>query len=342
MVFDVETASNEINRLFFWHTGGLLDHQYRTQSRVLTTMEVREYLQRTFAPEQYYCGSSNERFRRQMYEVYLGGLDGEKFPRLFKRAIPFRMNIKLEEFVKEYICMEQDIHIEDLQESVMQYGRMRSKIEETLTEIKKLEDIREKYEAYQEGEKEVDICTYRIERLEMLQLSAKIQECIDKEQVRKESIREQNQAREEQELKAKVVQEEYEEIIRRIANSGYSNLEAELSNLNETLERLMGSKARWKQTAERLKEWKEQDIVSSQTLWDIDKFIGGNISEGELERLKENFARIQEELEQSRQDNDVLLRKKKKEEKEAREELTALKQGKKAYPREVEEARFEL
>lgn len=39
------------------------------------------------------------------------------------------MNIKLEDFVKEYICMEQDIHIEDMQESVMQYGRMRQKIE---------------------------------------------------------------------------------------------------------------------------------------------------------------------------------------------------------------------
>ena len=56
----------------------------------------------------------------------------EKFPRLFKRAIPFKMNIKLEDFVKEYICMEQDIHIEDMQESVMQYGRMRGKIEETI------------------------------------------------------------------------------------------------------------------------------------------------------------------------------------------------------------------
>ena len=62
-----------------------------------------------------------------MYETYLGGLDSEKFPLLFKRAIPFRMNIKLEDFVKEYICTEQDIHMEDMQESVMQYGRMRQK-----------------------------------------------------------------------------------------------------------------------------------------------------------------------------------------------------------------------
>ena len=79
----------------------------------MLTGEKREYLQRTFGEEAFYCGPSNERFRRQLYDVYLGGLDKEKFPRLFKRAIPFRMNIKLEEFVKEYICMEQDIQIEE-------------------------------------------------------------------------------------------------------------------------------------------------------------------------------------------------------------------------------------
>lgn len=342
VVFDVETASNEVNRLFFWHMGGLLDNQYRTASRVLSTLEIREYLQRTFPPEQFYYGPSNERFRRQMYDIYLGGLDGDKFPRLFKRAIPFRMNIKLEEFVKEYICMEQDIHIEDLQESVMQYGRMRGKIEETLTEIKKLEDIQEKYTAFQDKQKELEVCMYQIGRLEMLYLNAKIQECQDKEQVRKESIRQQEQARDEQELQGKALQEEYEEIILRIANSGYSNLEAELSGLNETLERLMGSKARWQQTAGRLKEWKQQETASNQMLWDIEKFVNGNISEGELERLKESLLELQKELEEQRRAEDASLREIQKEEKEAREELSTLKQGKKAYPKEVEEARFEL
>ena len=62
----------------------------------------------------------------------------EKFPRLFKRAIPFRMNIRLEDFVKEYICMEQDIHIEDMQESVQLYGRMCRKIEAAMREIEEL------------------------------------------------------------------------------------------------------------------------------------------------------------------------------------------------------------
>ena len=342
VVFDVDTATNEISRLFFWHQGGLLENKYRTEKRCLTTMEIREYLQRTMTPQQFYCGPSNERFRRQLYDIYLGGLDMEKFPRLFKRAIPFRMNIKLEEFVKEYICMEQDIHIEDLQESVMQYGRMRGKIEETLAEIRMLNEIHSQYEVYDESRKAAASCSYQIHRLEILQSEAKIQECKDKIAIREDEIKKQKSILKALEIDQKKLQAEYEEIILRIADSGYARLEAELVNLNESLERLSHSKMRMHQTIESLKKWNDQDIVPNQVLWDIEKFESGSINIEEIERLKEGLSDIHDELEESRQEADSELRKIKKEEKEAREELKALKQGKKAYPRELEEARYEL
>ena len=342
VVFDVDTATNEINRLFFWHTGGLFENHYRTMGRCLSTMEIREYLQRNYGPQKSYCGPSNERFRRQMYDVYLGGLDGEKFPRLFKRAIPFRMNIKLEDFVKEYICMEQDIHIEDLQESVMQYGRMRNKIEDTLEEIRVLQEIRDLYGIYDDNRKETLNSEFQIQRLELLQYEMKIQELKDKHELGKETIKLLNKQSAQLEEEQKKIQAAYEEIILRINNSGYVNLETELKNLNETLERLGAAKAKWSQTAKRLLEWNEQDIAPNQVLWDIEKFADGKISEGELERLKEGLSDIRDELDDQRQETDTELRKIKKEEKEAREELKALKQGKKAYPRELEEARYEL
>lgn len=342
VVFDVETATNEINRLFFWHTGGLFENHYRAMGRCLSTMEIREYLQRNYSPQQFYCGPSNERFRRQMYDIYLGGLDGEKFPRLFKRAIPFKMNIKLEEFVKEYICMEQDIHIEDLQESVMQYGRMRNKIEETLSEIRSLKEIQEAYDEFDKNRRESALSDYQIQRLEILQLEAKIQELKDKCELKKESIEISKKELSDVEAAQKTLQKEYEEIILRIANSGYAGLEAEVKNLNETLERLGASKARWTKTALGLSEWKDKDIVPNQVLWDIERFESGKISEEELERLMEGLRDIKDELEDQRQETDAELRKIIKEEKEAREELKALKQGKKAYPRELEEARYEL
>lgn len=342
VVFDVETATNEINRLFFWHTGGLLESGYRADKRCLTTNELREYLQRTLPPEQYYCGPSNERFRRQLYDIYLGGLDGEKFPRLFKRAIPFRMNIKLEDFVKEYICMEQDIHIEDLQESVLQYGRMRNKIEETLEEIRRLQEIRECFGKYTNMRRDVEECTYQIDKLEMLWLRSKIQELTDRITGRQEEISGQETMKVRLEAEEKGIQKEYEEVLLRIHNSGYSGMETELSNLNETLERLGASKVRWEQATARLGEWAEQDVTPNQTIWDIDKFADKTISEGELTRLKESLTELKEDLEEERRETESRLRKIKKEEGEARDELKELKQGKKAYPRELEEARYEL
>ena len=278
VVFDVDTSNNDVSRLFFWHTGELLPNHYRSEGRCLTTAEMREYLQRSFTPEQFYCGPSNERFRRQLYDIYLGGLDMEKFPKLFKRAISFRMNIKLEDFVKEYICMEQDIHIEDLQESVMQYGRMRSKIEETMEEIRRLKLICGKYEQYAEKSDEEKVCSYQIDRLEIMNHEVKSQEARDRIKVRQEAIEDLKKQQQVLEQEEKDLQKEYEEIILRIADSGYARLESDLDTLNETLERLNNGKVRWEQTAEHLKVWTEKD----------------------------------------------------------------LKQGKKAYPRELEEARFEL
>ena len=342
VVFDVDTSNNDISRLFFWHTGELLPNHYRSEGRCLTTTEMREYLQRSFTPEQFYCGPSNERFRRQLYDIYLGGLDMEKFPKLFKRAISFRMNIKLEDFVKEYICMEQDIHIEDLQESVMQYGRMRSKIEETMEEIRRLKLICGKYEQYAEKSDEEKVCSYQIDRLEIMNHEVKSQEARDRIKVRQEAIEDLKKQQQVLEQEEKDLQKEYEEIILRIADSGYARLGSDLDTLNETLERLNNGKVRWEQTAEHLKAWTEKDITPNQVIWDIEKFADGSISEEELVRLQEGLKDLQEELEDQRQEADADLRRIKKEEKEARAELKELKQGKKAYPRELEEARFEL
>ena len=342
VVFDVDTSNNDVSRLFFWHTGELLPNHYRSEGRCLTTAEMREYLQRSFTPEQFYCGPSNERFRRQLYDIYLGGLDMEKFPKLFKRAISFRMNIKLEDFVKEYICMEQDIHIEDLQESVMQYGRMRSKIEETMEEIRRLKLICGKYEQYAEKSDEEKVCSYQIDRLEIMNHEVKSQEARDRIKVRQEAIEDLKKQQQVMEQEEKDLQKEYEEIILRIADSGYARLESDLDTLNETLERLNNGKARWEQTAEHLKAWTEKDITPNQVIWDIEKFADRSISEEELVRLQEGLKDLQEELEDQRQEADADLRRIKKEEKEARAELKELKQGKKAYPRELEEARFEL
>ncbi len=151
-------------------------------------------LQSHYGKEEYFATSHNERFRRQLYDVYLGGLDSEKFPLLFKRAIPFRMNIRLEDFVKEYICMEQDIHIDDMQESVMQYGRMRKRLKILYTEISILKEMQEKYGLVLEKEETIQKNGYFTGKLEILELMERAGELTDKAALSRDDLQNQENA----------------------------------------------------------------------------------------------------------------------------------------------------
>ena len=107
------------------------------------------------------------------------------------------MNIKLEEFVKEYICMEQDIQIEDLKESIMQYGRMRSKIESTMEEIEDLKKIDGIYQDFDENGKKAgnvstDLPVWKCSGCRRISRGSMIRSEPEKKASRYRSIRKQN------------------------------------------------------------------------------------------------------------------------------------------------------
>lgn len=346
VVFDVETAANEASRMFFWHKGPIPDHEYRIMSgeggsggRAMSIEEVKMWLLGNFSKEECYFGSHNERFRKQLYDIYLGGLDPEKFPQLFKRAIPFRMNMKLEQFVKEYICMEQDIHIEDMQQSVMEYGRMRRKIEDTCQEIGRLKEICGQYDQVAGIGRQMEAFRFYSEKLDILQGRLKVSECQDKIRIMGENGR---KAKEEIEREQEAIGElsrKSDELLGKITMTGYDQMRDQLSALNGLVERLGGSKARWEQTALHLKDWENEDSVSNRTLWDIEAFSQGIITEEELERLKGDLAEVRADAVRQQQNAQSELRELRKNMSQAREELSQLKMGNKAYPRELEQAR---
>ena len=261
VVFDVDTARNDTSRLFFWHKGGILENAYRTEEHAMTISELRKYMQKNFKKEDFYFGTSNERFRKQMYDIYLGGLDMEKFPRLFKRAIPFKMNIKLEDFVKEYICMEQDIHIEDMQESVMQYGRMRQRIEDTLKEAKSLEEIKESFDKFKIKKVEQDYCQYRMNKLDVLKLKSDIHLLQQKIEDGEKDLKTQEENETVFEKKLEKLSKEYDALVAQIAGSGYDQIATRKKDVQELLGQLNHSVQRWEQTSKDLKKWCDLDIT---------------------------------------------------------------------------------
>ena len=342
IVFDVETATNEITRKFFWHKGPLWENGYRTGLRTMTTHELSDYLQSTYPKDDYFATSHNERFRRQLYDVYLGGLDSEKFPLLFKRAIPFRMNIKLEDFVKEYICMEQNIHIEDMQESVMQYGRMRKKLEDTAVEIGYLKNMREKFLAFREREEEIDQNRYFFRKMEILDYQTRIQALTDKTRLAREDLSRQEAQKAALERQLEDLTLQGNELLRRISSTGYEDLKNQLDSGRELLTHLNKSADRWFQTGERLKEWIDEEATSNQTIWDIEEFEKNTIDEEKLNRLKRSISEMRKETEAARKEAEGVLRDIRKKERQTREELAQLKAGSKAYPKYLERARSRI
>ena len=346
VVFDVETATNIVGRMFFWHKGPIPEHCYCVEDegkrRVMSTEEVKLWLLQSFPKEDCYFGSHNERFRRQLYDIYLGGLDGEKFPRLFKRAIPFRMNIKLEEFVKEYICMEQDIHMEDMQLSVMEYGRMRRKIEDTCREIEKLQGICGQYKTVEELGQRIQATDYYIKKLDILQNRLLVAESQEKIHAFEENYEKNLGDIEQQNQSIQEMSERSEELLRQISMTGYEQLKQQLASLNALVERLAGSRAHWQQTGEALKAWEEEECVSNRTLWDIQAFGDGSITGEALKRLQADLGEIRQDIARQQQEAQAEARQLRRRRTQAENELDQLRLGSKAYPKELEQARTML
>ncbi len=340
VVFDVDTAANDYSkRYFFWHRGGLFENGYRFGHRAMSTEEIREFLNKKYEKAEWYATSRNEAFRRRLYDEYLGGLDMEKFPMLFKRAIPFKMNSRIEEFVKEYICMEQDIHIEDMQESVIQYGRMQKKIMDIGEEIASLREIQKAFGQVEEKKKEIQKYQYFAEKFSILRKQEKIKELEDKVEFRRQDLERNKELLAQQKKEKQEYGKKKEELIRLIAQTGYEEAKNQLKSVEELLERLKRSKQEWDRTGEGLKAWAENELAVNAILWNVEKFCQYSITRQELDTLKGAIIQLRQEVSEEKEELQTQIREERRKLKEAERELSELRKGGKAYPRELIEAR---
>lgn len=338
--FDVDVSTNNSDRLFFWHRGKLLSNGYRYEKKTMTCNQVKEYLSRKFEQEDWWFSRTNDKFRTRLYETYLGGLDERKFPMLFKKAISFRMDTKLEDFVKEFICVEKDIHIEDMQESVIQYVRLKRKLEDTKSEIEQLEKIREKYSVYDASNKAIDQYKYSLQQLKLDLLNDSLQTNQSKQELYQKDLVELTADTKRFEEKVKALQEEQVNVKTAIKNSGFDHLVAEEKSLSELVARYHKSRLEYDRIAQSLMFWKFVDGIDVSGLLPLfEKVEAGTITEEELNRIREELAKIRKaeiaKLDEQRASYNQL----KEECAEAKKEISTLQSGKKAYQKELVEAK---
>ena len=339
VIFDVDVSVNDVNRMFFWHSGALAPNHYRDGDRVLSISELKGYMQDHYSKEDYYFCRTNEKFRNELYSNYFGGLHPKHFPALFKKAIPFKMDMKLEDFVKNYICTENDIHMEDMQDSVAQYTRLKRRLEDTKKEIGLLSRIKEQYNRYQYYADQLIQYEYHIDKLDITTLEKRVQrqkflmdQYLEDVKVLKSSI-------EVFEADVKSLQTERDEVTYAIQNSGYEHLEAELNNLNQMLELLYRSKAAYDKTAEGLSAWFKLEGLAPAVKTGIEEFITYKTSYPGIEKLKAELYELRLGIYKEKEELSSSLKEIKLQLSEIMEEIALLKKGQKAYPNYLLEAK---
>lgn len=340
VAFDVEVASNDIDRMFFWHHGPLLENGYRYDKKTMTINQLKEYLKRSFSAEDWWFSRTNDKFRARLYDTYLGGLDERKFPMLFKKAISFRMDTKLEDFVKEFICVEKDIHIEDMQESVVQYVRLKRKLDDTKKEIGHLVEIKEQYSKYAAAEETISQLQYNLKQLELDLLQQRIGYNQEKQQFNEKDLVELGSHLQRFDVELKKLQEKQVEVKTAIKNSGFEHLQQELKSQQELLLRIEKSKVKLDQITSSLTQW-NNDILDASIVEEMASLFNGNtpMTEDAIGRLHEAMIAARDTItaELANQTNTVVVLN--RECTEVTTEIAELKSGKKAYPVYLTEAR---
>ncbi|WMJ89702.1 ATP-binding protein [Anaerocolumna sp. MB42-C2] len=339
IVFDVDVQTNDINHMFFRHKGELEQGIYREDGRVLSISELKEHMKINYEAEDFYFSRTNEKFRNELYGSYFGGLHPKHFPSLFKRAIPFKMDIKLEDFVKNYICTENDIRIEDMQESVAQYTRLKRKLEDTKNEIAKLTEIEEQFNKYTVIKDQTLQYQYNLDKFEIESIERKLKVLLDKqtEYAKDIALLENSVLTLTNQLKE--LRKQRDQVIISIENSGYDHLERELTSLNQMLELLYGSKSNYDKVANRLQDWLKIDSLNLSVKESIERFSNYKAEPDDLKQIQSALRETKEEVQKNKDLWSAELLEIKRQYKEVSDQVDLLKNGQKAYPPYLTKAR---
>lgn len=339
VIFDVDVSVNDINRMFFWHSGKLLSNCYRYGEKVFSVNELREYMKENYPKEEYYFSRTNEKFRNELYSNYFGGLHPNHFPALFKKAIPFKMDMKLEDFVKNYICTENDIHIEDMQDSVAQYTRLKRRLEDTKNEILILTELHTQFEKYQLYADHAIQYQYNIDKLDIKNLEGKLEYIQRKQQDYEKDVFLLEQTMKALEEELVTFQKQRDEVMLTIQNSGYDSLEAELKSLNQVLEFMYRNKAAYDKIAGGLKVWLDTGLLDPAVQEGILHFSNYEASSYEIEKIKSGIQEIRQGLERDKEELSLKLQEVKNSITSITKQIITLQNGQKVYPTYLLEAK---
>ncbi len=343
VAFDVDTSNNSISKQWFWHAGALPENQYRgDNNKTFPISELKDYLKKNFSQDEYFLTSTDVRFRNEIYNNYFGGLPDERFIALFKKAIPFKMDMKLDDFIKNYIFTEVNIRIDDMKDSVAQYSNLKLKLEDTKKEIELLMEIQKQYQKYDYScNKELQY-KYNLDCLEIKQVQQTIEYNQSQLETLDKDIKSLNNTSDSLNSQIKTMQVERDEVAGFIQNSGYSHLQEQLKLLIQNIDMLGRSRGKYDNLARKLNAWVQTGLLSIDTVESINLFETYQADQSKMEEIHSEIKSIKAKLETEKTELSQKLHSLGDQIKETKEEIEVLKNGHKNYSHILIEAKQKM
>ncbi|MHB1683873.1 MAG: ATP-binding protein [Bacilli bacterium] len=161
IVFDCE-ADGQFNHRFFSLLDELPAFCFVRDGTPLGIPELRQWGART-AKNRFDLYETNKRYQEMFCSF--GGNIGEKFFRLFRKAVPFSPIMDVAGFISEFVCdVEHRLDIADMRENIRHYRRMESELEHVRKKVAALDAINQQAEQLGAHDERLRVYAYLLDR----------------------------------------------------------------------------------------------------------------------------------------------------------------------------------
>lgn len=356
VVFEVGKTDMDINGkyLFFSHSGRMPEDEYLAEGRIpYSRAQIRKLVEergkssdnrgRLDVNRVY---SSNESYR-VMLEHIMGGVDAQRLMTMEKSSIALRMTNGTGQFIRDYMFPKsQEGAIEKISDQLGAYREIKEKVEDLERRITMLDEIHESHIALQKTRADI-VRTEAV--LKAIELESNKIHLEAREQDLQEILSHIERIQQEQEEKAKEQKQKTAELIEvrtAIKSSDYGQKKRELSEMQNTISLLAGNSRQWRQIAQGLHQWEEDEVVTdyvpNPALHLIADFQKGDISEETCRSLQRQLAEVRENIDRDFQDLNESRKKLAAELEEKRGIADDLKHDRKPYDANLKKARAAL
>lgn len=354
--FEVRKADTSLSRYnFFSHAGKMPESEYINENNAPYTKEDFKQLlkERNEAGTAYGRADINriypsaDAYRRTLYDVILGYIDGNRFATMEKSAIALQMTNGTGQFIRDYMFPKSSSGaIEKLSEQLGAYRDIKEKIDDLRQRIDLLTRVNERWNEKMITETDLQrlrdmLCYLRVQELEgMLKAMTSEQE---------QNLGEQSTLRKQQSSLAerrKLIEEELIQVRADLKASDLGGKEKQLQDLEKRGQMLAMNSGQWRGILQGLSGWVENEVIndyiSSDVMHQIEQLNSGKITKEQCKELQELLEREKKYLEEQIEDDNQRKRQYLKELNEKKQMVDDMKNNRKPYPEELKKARAAL